>query len=145
MTCFFSLFTMWRHISNWTFVMWRKFSTWQSVTWKKFLHMTNFFSTSTACGACDKYQVCLKVPWNMIWGVTSSQERGFLEKMIWEVTSSQERGFLDKWYERYYLKPREDGPAGDERPRQAGEAGEVRGEKLPNWLLKTNKSRSVFE
>ena len=32
MTWFFSLFTMWRHISNWTFVMWRHFSTWQSVT-----------------------------------------------------------------------------------------------------------------
>ena len=28
------------------------------------------------------------------------------------------------------LKPREDGPAGDERPRQAGEAGEVGGEEL---------------
>ena len=25
---------------------------------EKFLHMTDFFSTSTVCGACDKYQVC---------------------------------------------------------------------------------------
>ena len=25
---------------------------------KKFLHMTKKFSTGTACGACDKYQVC---------------------------------------------------------------------------------------
>ena len=25
---------------------------------EKFLHMTDLFSTSTACGACDKYQVC---------------------------------------------------------------------------------------
>ena len=24
---------------------------------EKVLHMTDFFSTSTACGACDKYQV----------------------------------------------------------------------------------------
>ena len=24
---------------------------------EKFLHMTDFFSTGTACGACDKYQV----------------------------------------------------------------------------------------
>ena len=57
MTWFFSLFTMRRPISNWTFVMWRHFSTWQSVTWKKFLHMTNFFSTTTGCDGCDKYQV----------------------------------------------------------------------------------------
>ena len=28
---------------------------------EKFLHMTDFFSTSTAGGAGDKYQVCLKV------------------------------------------------------------------------------------
>ena len=26
---------------------------------EKFLHMTDFFSTSTACDACDKYQVWL--------------------------------------------------------------------------------------
>ena len=26
---------------------------------EKFLHMTDFFSTSTACGACDKYDVYL--------------------------------------------------------------------------------------
>ena len=26
---------------------------------KKFLHMTKKFSIGTACGACDKYQVCL--------------------------------------------------------------------------------------
>ena len=25
---------------------------------EKFLHMTDFFSTSTARGACDKYEVC---------------------------------------------------------------------------------------
>ena len=25
----------------------------------KFLHMAEFFSTGTACGACDKYEVCL--------------------------------------------------------------------------------------
>jgi len=25
---------------------------------EKFLHMTEVFSTSTACGVCDKYQVC---------------------------------------------------------------------------------------
>ena len=25
---------------------------------EKFLHMIDFFCTSTACGACDKYQVC---------------------------------------------------------------------------------------
>ena len=24
----------------------------------KFLHMADFFSTGTGCGACDKYQVC---------------------------------------------------------------------------------------
>ena len=34
------------------------FSTWQM--WKnlKFLHMTDFFSTGTTCGTCDKYHVC---------------------------------------------------------------------------------------
>ena len=61
------------------FLMWRAFSTWQSVTWRifphdnlscgeffhmttcyveKFLHIADFFSTGTARGARDKYQVC---------------------------------------------------------------------------------------
>ena len=31
---------------------------------EKFLHMADFFSTSTACGACDKYQVCVCVAEN---------------------------------------------------------------------------------
>ena len=60
------------------FLMWRAFSTWQSVTWRifphdnlscgeffhmttcyveKFLHIADFFSTGTARGARDKYQV----------------------------------------------------------------------------------------
>ena len=28
---------------------------------EKFLHMTDFFSTITACGACDKYQVWVRI------------------------------------------------------------------------------------
>ena len=35
-------------------------------------------------------------------------------------------------YKMNHLKPREDGPAGYERPRQAGEPREVRGEELPH-------------
>ena len=64
------------------FLMWRAFSTWQSVTWRifphdnlscgeffhmttcyveKFLHIADFFSTGTARGARDKYQVWRKI------------------------------------------------------------------------------------
>ena len=34
------------------------FSSSQSAKWRKFLHMADIFSTGTACGACDKYEVC---------------------------------------------------------------------------------------
>ena len=68
------------------FLMWRAFSTWQSVTWRifphdnlscgeffhmttcyveKFLHIADFFSTGTARGARDKYQVCLNLNRNL--------------------------------------------------------------------------------
>ena len=54
-------------------------STWQSVTWRifphetcgEFLHMTKKFSTGTACGACDKYQVCPQASLTNIYLLTS--------------------------------------------------------------------------
>ena len=68
MTWFFSLFTMWRHFP---FVMrWNSY-TWQSVIYGKISPHDRFFSTSTTCGVCDRYQVWLWVI--LVWADTRSR------------------------------------------------------------------------
>ena len=53
----FSIFILQRHFSNWQFVMWR-ISPHDNLSRGKLSPDGRFFSTGTACGACDKYQVC---------------------------------------------------------------------------------------
>jgi len=53
----FSLFTMWRHFQL-TICHAVNLLHMTICHMEKILHMTDLFSTSTACGACDKYEVC---------------------------------------------------------------------------------------